>query len=246
MKVSRQGYDVKSCADNELLFSSSFKMPVVVHSGTWSGVGSQQDIYTHNLGFYPVVLAYFNTHGSGIISISEKDFRITKTKIYDSANDNYSCSYFITNLDLDVDYVAPIINSSTTTQGSYNSDWGFKVSKDGINVKTATLQDLVSFSGASSGGYPVRHQIIHKIAGYANQTTNTTITIAHGLSYKPMFYLYRQGDTGVNKYYYPYIYDSGQNNAKLMSWADNTNINIFQDYGGNESWRIVIFKDPLL
>jgi len=252
MKVSRQGYDVQTCADQNLLFSSSFKMPSYIYHNTFNGNGSQQDIYTHSLNYIPACLV-FSKQSTNQIQLTSY-FGITPTKIFDMGGGiSTSFSYFILNIDLEEDYTAPIVNATGSSQGAYNSDWGFKVSKDGVDVKTAELQDLISFSGSSAGGYPVRHQIVQKVGGHANHSTNTTIPINHGLTYAPMFYIYRKYDSGSNRFYRPQMvqYQISGSPPFLITptirvWADSTNIYIYQDTTANVDWRFIIFKDPLL
>lgn len=252
MKVSRAGYDVKTCSDNQLLWSSAFRSPLVIYSGTYSGDGNPHDIYTHNLGFWPVCLVFIKASSSRMQFTSS--FGIYKNKIADLGNGvAYTFTYFILNMDLTADYSAPSLITTDATQSSTPQDYGWKVSKDGQDVKSATLDNLASSSGLSSGGYPIRQQLIHKIGGITNQTTNTTQSIAHGLGYPAMYYLYMQEDSGDNRYFQPRMlrYEIGGGpefliQATVRTWMDGTNLNVFHDLGSDKSWRYVIFKDPLL
>lgn len=259
MKVSRQGFDVKTCADHQLLFSSSFKMPVIVQSGTYyvTSPGTTQDIATHNLGFYPVVLSWYTTASAELHmgTLYEGPVAVSTTKIFykgGSASSNKNIAYFILNVDLEEDYTAPIINTTAASQTAVTTDYGFKVSKDGYDVKTAGLGDLASFSGSSAGGQPVRHQIIHKVGGVTGHVTNTTITIPHGLGYTPMYLVFRRWDDGPNHYWtinqiaYEVVGPPVELVFKIRTWVDATNLSIYHDRGSDQQWRYIVFKDPFL
>ena len=59
-------------------------------------------------------------------------------------------------------------------------DYGFKISQDGYNVKTAETKNLVMTSKANQWK-------IHSQGVVTFTSTNQTINIAHGLGYTPAF-----------------------------------------------------------
>lgn len=263
MKVSRQGFDVKTCSDNQLLWSSAFKMPVVIASGRYdlTDPTTNQTIYTHNLGYVPVFFIVFR-FTTGTLNT---DFQVwdgntksgwTAALYCDSTHIFYNqnefsqavkISWFIFNTPLLTSYTAPIVDSTDDTQGGITTDYGFKVSNDGNDVKTAGLVDLASFSGSSLGSSSVRHQIIHKI-GTGTAHNGTDESFSHGLGYSPMFLFYGL-QTGVGWFCAQacYIVNAGPTvTEKIRTWADSTNINFRQDTGSDRDIAYAIFKDPLL
>jgi hypothetical protein len=265
MKVSRQGIDVKTCSDSQLLWSSSFRMPLVIQTGTYgiSDPTSTQTIVTHNLGYTPICFPLVNGFnfsggdngscdfdcgnslaGGGVMNIDD-------TKIWyrgGSFSSSKTVTYFIFPLDLEQDISGVNINTTDDTVGSPTTDYGWKVSKTGEDVLTADLSELASFSGTSSEGFSVRHQIIHKVGGVSSLNSGSTATIAHGLGYKPMFLFYADGGAdGYSIVLLDLVVVAGPAVVvKARCWADATNIYFKNDSGGTHSLRYVIFKDPLL
>ena len=69
-KISQPGYDVKTCSDTQLIFSSAFKTMNVAVAGTSSKTnssGSNADInftITHGLSFAPYILMFYKLSSS--------------------------------------------------------------------------------------------------------------------------------------------------------------------------------------
>jgi len=273
MKVSRQGFDVKTCADHQLLFSSSFKFPMYTISGTATitTLDSDQTIVTHNLGYIPIFFCLIRNepppssatdatnrlhwHAVGASGDSPAPTIVCDTtKIYYKANQYVNTlyvAYFIMPYNLEASFSAPNIDLTVDTQGTITTDWGFKVSKDGQDVKTATQANLQSFSGSSSGGYPVRHQIIHKVGTVTGVTGGSTVSIAHGLGYKPFFLWYWKTSSSPKEYalvqttHRVYAGPPIELQLVVRTWADNTNVNLYYNMAGTYDFAYVIFKDPL-
>jgi len=267
MKVSRQGYDVKTCADHQLLYSSSFKLPVVVASGTYSltTLGTNQTIYTHSLGYYPLFFLMYRNYGRGDHLDDSlfwdntggdwtSSFYMDTGKLWYNGtarpmSNSAQISWFILNANIQTAYTAPNVDTTSDSQGAISNDYGFKVSKSGIDVKSAGLANLQSFSGSSAGSVPVRHQNIHKI-GTGTAVNGTTTSFSHGLTYKPMFLFY--GFKSGSGYFiltqaytiggapdYPLI-------QKYRIWTTSSQVRINNTTGGNKSVAYLVLKDPLL
>lgn len=114
-------------------------------------------------------------------------------------------------------------------------DYGFRISKTGIDVKTGADKDMVITSkysllnGALSG----------TTSGTAINATTTTFTIiSHGLGYIPMFQVFFKYGTENNYRLIPV-----QTEIRFAVWAytDNTNLYIktYNDTGANKA---VVFK----
>ena len=261
MKVSRQGYPVRTAADHQLLFSSSFKMPMVIGSGTLTGYDrlTDQTLFTHNLGFTPCCYLFARNSSSAPdrlhLDTGNTDLNgalfTDNTKLWYKGNQfdsNYPISWFCFNIPLLTAYTAPSIVTTDATQGTISNDYGFKISKAGNDVLSADLADLQIFSGTSEGNQPVRNQIFQKI-GSGTVNDGSTATISHGLNYRPMFIVFINDPTTTNGYFIDavtYKIIGGSFVERWRSWADTTNINIRNNSGTSQSYAYMIFKDPLL
>ena len=258
MKVSRQGFDAKTCSDNQLLWSSSFKSNTLLYHGcvTMTDHSQNQTLFEHNLGYVPV---YFVTVGQELWDVTKLDgncwLAMDDTGLYYFANElasNKKINYWIYNTPLTTAYTAGSVDTTDDTIGSINDDYGFKVSKAGHDVKTADVEDMVNFSGTSDLGFSVRNQTIHKI-GTGTSNSGALYSVAHGLGYKPMFlfYLFSSGrGWHIAQLGYDVFIDWEAEEvvaeAKYRGYADTTYIRFRNDTGNNKSIAYVIFKDPLL
>ena len=85
------------------------------------------------------------------------------------------------------------------------ADWGLKISEDGVDVKTATDQELVMSSSFNA--------LKVKMVG------TTTTPVAHGLAYKPIYFAMCQLDSSSK---WGMI---GQNYYGVTPSIDSTNFN---------------------
>lgn len=201
-KVSRAGYDVKTAADHQLLWSSSFPTLTVAFTGVLASGANFQ----HGLGYEPVFLAqgYGSLSGGfGSIDYTDQQPRVSvdTDKIYNEMPD--TIRYYIFFRAIRTSYTAPVVNTTAISQSAVSQDYGFKVSTEGVNVKTATLANLVSFSGLSLAGQAVRQVLVHQQGYEDNIGTTSTKTYNHSLGYKGLFFAYRRIH-GQSKYYIVY------------------------------------------
>ena len=272
MKVSRQGYDVKTCADNQLLFSSSFRSSLIYSSGqyTVNDYTVNNTFTTHSLGYIPV--SYVVARNMSLPSSTDMGHRqqwdmcawdgntpypvvvTDSTKIYYKANQQVQqtfFAYYILPYDLETAYVSDNIDITEDTQGAISNDYGYKVSKEGNEVEDATLINLQSFSGTSLAGYPVRQHIIQEI-GNTVANNGATTAIPHGLGYKPMHIFYLKTSSDPVEYCQHFLgFDVEVVGGivtlteKVRTWADNTYIYFYNNTGSNRAIAYVIFKDPM-
>jgi hypothetical protein len=239
MKVSQAGYPADTCSDEQLLFSSSFPAMPVLFTGTL-GIGNS---FTHNLGYYPAYCIQYNTTDTASNPVAYFTGSDVTTTTLDNEIYNASIGYTIFARNLLTNYTAPIINTTAAIQ-TINHDYGYKVSKDGQEVTTATLQNLTSFSGASLAGYGVRQWIVHQ-SGYGTINNGDTVNIGHSLGYTPMFLFY-WGVVGSNKYTLgTAIYNLiGGANVIFQATINSSQLSIINNEGNNFNYAYIIFKDP--
>ena len=239
--VSQKGYDVKTCADRFLVYSSAFPVLKILSvssvTTTIPASGTNTITITHNLGYFaPFIVVYNGSTTRGVTSsyLMQEDFGIpldyrtvgmyTDTlKIWvGDAFDSYESAtgdtvYFTVYIFLD-DFSTlsnSVINTGTTS-GASSTDYGFRISKSGYDVKTCTNEQCILSSSFFT-------QIIQKKGSTASGSTT------HGLGYPPamLVYLKRSGATFIS---YP----------TLTGAADSTNV-YFPVATGDTAYY-VIFK----
>lgn len=196
--VSQKGYDVKTAADRFLVYSSAFRSLKIFGTSTGSttipasGSGITNNVtYTHNLGYFaPCIVVYNGSTTLGVgtsyfnsdsafqlpLSITENSITVGVDEFFDQGFSNYGDTVYFTFyqfIDTFDSYTASTINTSTTS-GAASSDYGFRISKAGFDVKTCADVDCVISSSFFTS-------IVHK------KGTDTTGTVAHSLGYIPAY-----------------------------------------------------------
>lgn len=170
-------------------------------SGThdwWSDI-SKTDIY-HNLGYYSpffvvyngnsvagTTTSYFMSESDETSTLNVRQFTDHLEVRYDSSFDSLSSGntvYFTVYIFLnDFTTVSQQNINSNTSSGASSSNYGFRISKSGFDVKTCDDIDCV----LSSSFYT---QIVHR-AGI-DTSGNVTVTVSHNLGYLPMVFIWRR------------------------------------------------------
>jgi len=203
--VSQKGYDVKTCADRFLVYSSAFQTLKVFSASsvttTIPASGTNTITITHNLGYYaPYIVIYNGDTSRGVgtssffsIPVSEglpPDIASPVTRQYVNSlqidvSSGYGATgdtiYFTVYLFLD-DFrtVAENTINTGTSSGASSSDYGIRISKSGYDVKTCTDEQCVLSSSFFN-------QIVHK-KGIASAN------VSHNLSYVPNYLAYGKRD----------------------------------------------------
>lgn len=180
--VSQKGYDVKTCADRFLVYSSAFQTLKVFNVYSVSGSvpisGTNTISVTHNLGYYAPYIVISNGNGNNISDINPSGTRQYTNRVeidieeYEDGPTRYYTVYVF--LDDFRTVNQQNINTSTSQIGS-TSDYGIRISKDGFDVKTCDNKDCV----LSSSFY---NQIVHR-KGIQSYTSG--YTVSHNLGYVP-------------------------------------------------------------
>lgn len=240
-KVSQKGYNVGTCADRLLAFSSAFQTLKVFNVYSVSGTIPEDDeniiTVNHALGYYaPFVVVYNGSSRTG-----------TNTSYFFSDSQGWGigslCMQYIDKLEIEIPYYFDEANSepgdtvyftvyqflddfstisqstigSSTTQEDEAGDYGFKSSKDGKDVKTCGDEDLIVSSSFFT-------QIVHR----KGSTTEASIT--HDLGYTPNYLSYKKY---VSHSYMTWDGQGGITNESL----------VFGYYGGDYTYYYVILKN---
>lgn len=213
--VSQKGYDVKTCDDRFLVYSSAFQTLKVFSvssvSTTIPSSGTNTITITHNLGYYAPYLVVYNgstTRGVATSYYGEMDgdnyypltcqMSTTTLKIIvDDAFDTLTSSagdtvYFTAYVFLDnFDTMSESIINTGTSSGASSTDYGIRISKPGYDVKTCDDINCIMSSSYYS----------HIVDKKGIKDLDSTATVSHGLGYYPVSlgYLKASGTSYLQK-----------------------------------------------
>jgi len=258
-KVSRRGYDVNTASDRQLLWSSAFQSLKIVDrfDVSFTADNTERVLYTHNLGYRPMFYVYSGSgsvlwHMKRIVT-NDTDFRWYPGRIPGNLplNPNANAKVIIFDVEINTVFNAPNIDLSDDPPAPYG-DFGIKVSRDGFDVKTATLEELAFSSGGTLAGQPVQLQLSHKYGYMTNVIGQNVQTIPHGLGYVPMFAVfvrYRRIGGSAGRYYNWIVPQWTEPISQQISnsWADANNIYFYdwaQGWNRRNDYAWFILKDP--
>jgi len=211
--LSQKGYDVKTCADRFLVYSSAFQTLKIFSVSTVSGTNPT---LTHNLGYYAPYLVIDTSTGNLVYNTSGyTEVRQYINSLTITGTGTWTVYIFLDNFST----IAETNINSGTSSGATSTDYGFRISKSGFDVKTCADKDCVISSSFFN-------QIVHK------KGITTAATVSHNLGYIPNFLNYTNPNSN-------YIYLEG-----LMG-----NINATTFTTGllpNDTSYYIIFKDKIV
>jgi hypothetical protein len=242
--VSQKGFDVKTCDDRFLVYSSAFRTLKIANTYSVTSTIPASEFadahvitITHNLGYFaPVIVVYNGSTTRGVsqsFTMSEEfshlDLRINANSLdiviapfFDAGISNYGDTVYFTVysfIETFDTYAASVINSGTTS-GSSSTDYGFRISKEGFDVKTCADVDCMISSSFSTN-------IVHK------KGTNTSGTVSHDLGYIPSFL--------------SFVKNSGEDFLRLSDFPESiTTSSINFTVGSGETYYYIIFKSKIV
>lgn len=77
-RISKPGFDVKTCADVDCIVTSKLAA-MTVHK---KGIADAGDTVAHGLGYIPSILAYIKYSGDSFLSLNNNAFSVDATNIY--------------------------------------------------------------------------------------------------------------------------------------------------------------------
>lgn len=190
-------------------------------------------VIQHNLGYYaPYVVVYNGSSRTGLGSsyffsdstgtpmgtqwTNYKDHvEIHVNDGFDDPNSQPGDTIYFT-IYVYLDDFSTINENNIITSGSsggYGNDYGFRVSKDGYDVKTCEDKDLVVSSSTPT-------HIVHK------KGMTTSSDVYHNLGYVPAFLAYAEDNNNI------YVVDSTISTTKLT-----------MGYGSSSNYYYIIFKN---
>lgn len=88
-RISKPGFDVKTCADVDCIISSSF-FTNIVHK---KGIANAGDTVAHGLGYIPSFLSYIKYDGDSFMTLNNNSYSVDSTNVY-FANLNPDDDYY--------------------------------------------------------------------------------------------------------------------------------------------------------
>lgn len=252
IKVSKEGFDVRTCADKDLLFSSAFPSLNILFEGVKIvnniAFDPPEIIFSHNLGDFYAFAVYVldDNMRLSVSGVLDSLISCDKNSIYwegGRISGQQTVYYQVFNWKLQTEYLSTV-NKNVSSIGELNKDFGIKISKEGHDVLTCELKDQILNSG---GRTPMIHQ-----SGSGRQAAFANATITHNLGYVPLFlsytnqYIFGGGPyPDVSKYYFRAPYDievpslgiSGQDNITKSTLTLNSPV-------AGLDYAYIIFKDP--
>lgn len=258
-KIAQPGYDVKTCAKNQLAISSAFNSWKIFAQGTLTQVVAGSLSFpgysiklVHNLGYAPMFYVFGeNLPGDGTRYKSTYSISLANVSVYayidnttlhinvaagQNATGTVNLYYYI--------FKDPVQTTGNANVGS-SSNYGLKISQPGYDVKTCTDDQLVFSSKFNT------------LKEYVSGTINTTggsnspvlTTIYHGLGYAPAYLVFAYGGDG---YWYPQLntgtqYANDYRQVEAWSDANNLYLNNLPGTGGYTTVQehFSIFKDEV-
>jgi len=239
-KASQKGFDVRSCADYQLLYSSEWPLFKIEAQGSFTipDRTANQVIHEHSLGYIPWYMV-FVTDGSGsrLISVGDSQFMgINSTELkWQGASRMANAGvltgyYYIFRYDSSLSFTSTV-DVTTTASRTNSGDYGIKVTKPGFDVSSTDYRNFVIHS-------ETRSPMIHKSGTGSLGVGGGTAVIAHGLGYEPMFYAMILLPAWADGYY-----SLVTNAGDLTVSSTTTDLTLYIVY--QTLYRYIILKDPI-
>jgi hypothetical protein len=147
-------------------------------------------------------------------------------------NSGLTCSgyYYIFRQQINSALSAVNINTTPTTKLAEQKDYGIKISKPTIDVKTATAQNLIFISGKKTTNDFCRVHVIHKIS--TGSYSSSPVTISHDLGYIPQAWWFK--NTSGSEWRMVALTETSTTETRGIVGA------------GSGNYSVIIFKDPVL
>ena len=259
IKVTAEGKHITSTNPRDYRFHSGINMLKIFKEayGTKSvttGVVETVDV-THNLGYKPMVFSYFKHPSDGhwysapcrtydyetipptwdLMSVMKHlNTNQIQLRFYDgdpampSSPTNVNYKYYILADPRANAWYQPATSDSDS--GSYSDDYGFKISRPGIDVKKAEPKNLVFSTGFNTFK---EYRII-------KMTSPGSVT--HGLNYPPTFLAVKEDYFNANEFIRGDVFPFINGSYPIIS-VDDTKV--YYRVSGYEDIYVILFIDPL-
>lgn len=221
IKVSEPGYDVNTAEDKNLSFKSDFTLLKVYKQGNATLSGSTWNSVSHSLSYIPQYLVFVKSSGSvylatGYLGVLDLPVALAKMStstlyIYDTAGGGLTAFYYI--------FYEPVETGTAPSIVSTNK-YGLKVSKNGVNVRTANILEQ-SFNSEKNSLKIIKDDVASSTA-----SGSRTLNIAHNLGFIPGFMVFYEVDNSGYWLSLRTTEDLSGKNCLVDAYTDSTNLNI--------------------
>ena len=236
IELSQEGYDVETAGDENLLFSSQWPSVKYGREVTFS-IPNQNNAatYDHDWGEATAFFAYV-VGASASEPSAFPQLAITDTQLKWAGGTGITSALelkvFITDIKLEQNYLAPMYNVGAEPS-AINRDYLVALSKEGYDVESEDLRNFVFHSYCRS---PMLHQVVHgTTAAVASGPGVNGVDAVHGLSYRPMHFVYKKTAAG----WVQVVGVGGTEGAFVMS----DRIRYGNTASGVEA-SVIVWKDP--
>ena len=115
------------------------------------------------------------------------------------------------------------------------TDFGMKVSKEGFDVGTAAIKDLV----LHSEHFGIKIGKVGSTTFSVTSGSGGSTTVAHGMGYTPGFLAFIK--FGGTKYFPPSSWNIDSNYEQFLASSDGTNLNFSVDSNANTSYTATVY-----
>lgn len=240
--ITQPGIDVKTAADYQMIFNSNWPSLQIAWEGILSVNAGATGQIAHNLGFYPLVMAWYSVNGIsmgrwyGTTTFDQTNVYIANTGSSNyfgtrSTTSNVTVSIKCYNIDItqNKNYALPL---APTFKVPYDSTYGIKVVKNGKAITSTDLRDFILHSRAQSPA----------ILSIITTTTGGSITYTNPAGYTP-WVLGFSSPSGNSTIYQCFPPGGNQTTPNFVQIGSKATISTS---GGGSRGSLVVLRDPLV
>jgi len=150
IKIAQLGYDARTAADQNLLFSSSWPLLKIAYTDSVSVPANSTYTYAHNFGFPPFHFGPTDDNNSPLTLLQTK---VDSTNLY-IINGNATAQtarFYLCYNPLNINFQAlDNQNYQLYTAQPYDKNYGIKIVKQNKNINSTDLRDFTVHSGTRS------------------------------------------------------------------------------------------------
>lgn len=160
IKIARPGFDIRTCADFELLFNSAWPSLTYaftsLQAGVFDGFSNWSFTVSHNLGFPPLCMAWVIRNGIRIVdrifpNFTKQTVSFNYVNPLGTLQSTDTVQFYVVCYNLDISKAANYAYTpSAATKQPYDAKSGIKVVKQNKNINSTDLRDFILHSRAQS------------------------------------------------------------------------------------------------
>lgn len=221
IKVSETGYDVKTADDKNLSLKSGMTLLKVYDQDSLSVSSTGWNDVAHSLGYVPQYLVFVKDSSNNVY-LAKGYFGAISLPVAISKMDAATMSIYKTDSGLVAFYYIfyEPVDTGTAPSITETNNYGVKISKDGVDVNSANILEQTFNSEKNS------LKIIADDFSTSTASGGRSITIPHGLDFRPGFLVFYEVDNSGYWLFDDTREDLSGKGVSIASYADATNLNI--------------------